>query len=136
RSTRNALGTVSAMSSSTSAGTGLADETTAAQTEPTPGPVRTRGRLRAVFSWATVRTHWLLTVFVAVGVVMRVITLFAYQPGLLNLDSWAYLDNAGPLLPQYLDPIGYPLLILRPLLPLGGIRTVVIVQHLAGLGMG
>ncbi|HEV3357389.1 MAG TPA: hypothetical protein VG247_11395 [Pseudonocardiaceae bacterium] len=131
------------MSSSTSAGTGLADEPTPAETTPTPDPVRPRGRLRTLsmrlrtlFSWATVRRHWLLSVFMLVGVILRIITLLAYQPGLLNLDSWAYLDNAGPLLPQFLDPIGYPLLVLRPLLPLGGIRTVVIVQHLAGIGMG
>ncbi|HEX4226003.1 MAG TPA: hypothetical protein VHZ97_26805 [Pseudonocardiaceae bacterium] len=120
--------------SSTSAATGLVDEPTPA--DVAPGPERPRGRLRALLRWATVRKHWLLSIFVAVGVIMRIVTIFAYQPGLLNLDSWAYLDNAGPLLPQFLDPIGYPLLILRPLLPLGGIRTVVVVQHLAGLGMG
>jgi hypothetical protein len=118
--------------SSSSTATDLAAE----PTTPEAAPPRPRGRLRALFSWATVRRHWLLSIFVAVGVIMRIITVLAYQPGLLNLDSWAYLDNAGPLLPQFLDPIGYPLLILRPLLPLGGIRTVVIVQHLAGLGMG
>jgi hypothetical protein len=100
------------------------------------GSARAPGRLRSVLRLATLRTHWLMTVFVVVGIIMRVVTLQAYQPGLLNLDSWAYLDNAGPLDPQFLDPIGYPLLILRPLLPLGGIHTVVIAQHLAGLGMG
>ena len=110
--------------------------TSPADTPPAPTSQRPPGRLRALFSWAAVRTHWLLAVFVLVGVIMRIITIFAYQPGLLNLDSWAYLDNTGPLLPQFLDPIGYPLLILRPLLPLGGIRTVVVVQHLAGVGMG
>ncbi len=99
-------------------------------------PTSPPGRLRSVFRLATLRTHWLMTILMVVGIIMRVITLQAYQPGLLNLDSWAYLDNAGPLAPQFLDPIGYPLLILRPLLPLGGIHTVVIVQHLAGLGMG
>lgn len=117
--------------SSTDTVTDLAQEPSPADT-----PERPRGRLRALFSWATVRRHWLLSILVAVGVIMRIVTVLAYQPGLLNLDSWAYLDNAGPLLPQFLDPIGYPLLILRPLLPLGGIRTVVIVQHVAGVGMG
>ncbi|HEY4457734.1 MAG TPA: hypothetical protein VGN81_25695 [Pseudonocardiaceae bacterium] len=119
-----------------STATDLAEDPTPADTSPESSPEHPRGRLRALFSWATVRTHWLLTILLVVGVIMRIVTVFAYQPGLLNLDSWAYLDNAGPLLPQFLDPIGYPLLILRPLLPLGGIRTVVIVQHLAGLGMG
>ena len=122
--------------SSTGTATDVAEDPTPAQAVPPSEPVRPGGRLRALFSWATVRTHWLMAILVVVGVIMRVITVFAYQPGLLNLDSWAYLNNAGPLLPQFLDPIGYPLLILRPLLPLGGIRTVVVVQHFAGLGMG
>ncbi|HEX3785429.1 MAG TPA: hypothetical protein VHX38_37740 [Pseudonocardiaceae bacterium] len=127
----------------TLAGAGLADEARdeAAEKRPAQPAVdavsaATPGRLRSLLRLATLRTHWLMTVFVVVGIIMRIITLQAYQPGLLNLDSWAYLDNAGPLNPQFLDPIGYPLLILRPLLPLGGIHTVVIVQHLAGLGIG
>jgi hypothetical protein len=144
RSRPDAVGTVVVMSDArtTLAGPGVvADKATEDGIVAVPsvaGPRRagTPGRLRSVLRPATLRTHWLMAIFVAVGIIMRVITLQAYQPGLLNLDSWGYLDNAGPLLPQFLDPIGYPLLILRPLLPLGGIHTVVVVQHLAGLGMG
>jgi hypothetical protein len=80
------------------------------------------------------RTHWLVLVLLALGTALRVVTTLAYQPALLYIDSYRYLDNLTALDPTQLDPIGYDLL-LRVLLPLGGLRTVVIVQHLAGLGM-
>ncbi|HKN95563.1 MAG TPA: glycosyltransferase, partial [Pseudonocardiaceae bacterium] len=57
-----------------------------------------------------------------------------YQPALLSIDSSRYLVNLGPMDPTQLDPIGYDLL-LRALLPLGGLRTVVLIQHLAGIGL-
>nr|WP_225978171.1 glycosyltransferase family 2 protein [Gandjariella thermophila] len=68
------------------------------------------------------------------GLVLRVLVWLAYQPALLYVDSFHYLANVGPLRPDQLDPIGYDLLVLRPLLA-GGLRLVAAVQHLAGLGM-
>jgi Glycosyl transferase family 2/Dolichyl-phosphate-mannose-protein mannosyltransferase len=65
-----------------------------------------------------------------------VMSWFAYHPAIIYTDSQYYLDNTGPLDPQFLDPIGYPLLILRPLLPLGGVATVAAVQHVVGALMG
>jgi hypothetical protein len=84
---------------------------------------------------ALVRTNWLFSPLLLAGLALRVITWLAYQPALLYNDAYNYLANIGPLNPQYLDPIGYPLFVLRPLVPLGGIALVSAVQHVAGLGM-
>ncbi|HEY1571902.1 MAG TPA: hypothetical protein VGG05_11190 [Pseudonocardiaceae bacterium] len=81
------------------------------------------------------RVHWLFGVFLLVGVGLRVVTWLAYQPAIFYTDAYRYLDNIGPENPQYLDPIGYSLYILKPLVPIGGVGLVVAVQHLAGIGM-
>ncbi|HEX5407269.1 MAG TPA: glycosyltransferase family 2 protein [Pseudonocardiaceae bacterium] len=81
-----------------------------------------------------VRRHWPLLVLLTAGIAVRVITLLAYQPALLYIDSYRYLDNLQRLDPTQLDPIGYDL-VLRALIPLGGLRSVVIVQHAVGVGM-
>src|SRR5207248_4412084 len=92
----------------------------AALVEPAIGPgtptsvIRRRDRLVALL-----RRHRVMAVLVALGFALRVLTWLAYQPALLFTDSQYYLQNVGPLDPQYLDPIGYPLLVLKPLLPLG-----------------
>jgi hypothetical protein len=80
--------------------------------------------------------HWLFLLLFAFGAALRVISWFAYHPALIYTDSQYYLDNTGPLDPQFLDPIGYPLLVLRPLLPLGGVALVAAVQHVVGALMG
>lgn len=82
-----------------------------------------------------VRTNWLFTALLVVGFGLRVIAWLAYQPALIYTDSYYYLDNVGPLAPQFLDPIGYPLFVLKPLIPIGGIALVSAVQHLAGIFM-
>jgi hypothetical protein len=79
--------------------------------------------------------HWLLTVLLVAGTVLRVLTWLAYQPALLYTDSYYYLDNVQPLDPQYLDPIGYPLLVLKPLLAIHGLQLVSAVQQAVGLLM-
>ncbi|HYS35274.1 MAG TPA: hypothetical protein VEO01_06500, partial [Pseudonocardiaceae bacterium] len=79
--------------------------------------------------------NWLVTALLVAGTALRVITWLAYQPALLYTDSYYYLFNVDPLNPQYLDPIGYPLFVLKPLLPIGGLALVSAVQHLAGIGM-
>ncbi len=79
--------------------------------------------------------HWLCTVLLVAGVTLRAVTWLAYQPALIYTDSYSYLYNVQPLNPQYLQPIGYPLFVLKPLLPLGGLALVSAVQHVAGIGM-
>jgi hypothetical protein len=88
------------------------------------------GRLRAFL-----RTHWLFETLLLAGLALRVVTWLAYQPALLYTDSYRYLDNIGPEDPRFLDPIGYSLFVLKPLVAIDGIQLVSIVQHIAGLAM-
>ena len=83
----------------------------------------------------TLRTHWFFAVVFAVAIAGRVLTMIAYQPALLYIDSFSYLKNVGPLYPTGNEPIGYPL-VLKWLLGVGDFQTVVAVQHLLGLAMG
>jgi len=76
------------------------------------------------------RRHWLLTVLLAAGVVLRVLAQVAYRPALLYIDSMKYLFGAYP----GNDPIGYQAVI-KPLLLAGNLDLVVAVQHLLGLAM-
>ncbi len=80
------------------------------------------------------RLHWMLVVLLAIGAGLRVLTVLAYQPAILYIDSFSYLDNLYDLRPDMPRPIGYDL-ILKLLLPFGGLRAVAVVQHLLGLGM-
>ena len=80
------------------------------------------------------RLHWMLLVVPVIGASLRMLTVLAYQPAILYIDSFSYLDNLHDLRPDMLRPIGYDL-ILKLLLPLGGLRAVAVVQHLLGLGI-
>ncbi|MGH3717682.1 MAG: glycosyltransferase [Pseudonocardiaceae bacterium] len=80
------------------------------------------------------RRHWMLLVLLGLGAVLRVLTVLAYQPAILYIDSFGYLDNIHDLRPDGLRPIGYDL-ILNLLLPFGGLRAVAVAQHLLGLGI-
>ncbi|WP_238175372.1 glycosyltransferase [Kribbella pratensis] len=81
------------------------------------------------------RTHWLLAVFLLAGLVLRVLATVAYRPAIIYTDSVQYLTNMGKLSPDQLNPIGYDF-VLGPLVAIGGLTFVVIVQHLAGLLLG
>lgn len=112
-----------------------------AQDAPSPALPPTRARRFAPrlvvgehgFGWL-LRRNWLFAVFLFLGATLRAMAWVAYQPALLYIDSFRYLDNLDALAPNQLDPIGYDL-VLRGLLPLGGLRVVSAVQLLAGLGM-
>jgi hypothetical protein len=80
------------------------------------------------------RRHWLLAVLLLAGIALRVMATLAYRPALLYVDSLRYLKNLHQLRPDDLNPIGYDL-VLRPLLAVGDLRLVVVLQHLAGLGL-
>lgn len=82
-----------------------------------------------------VRRHWLLVVFLTLGVVLRVLATIAYRPAIVYTDSVQYLTNMGKLGPDQLNPIGYDF-VLGPLVWIGGLTFVVIVQHLVGLLLG
>ncbi len=76
----------------------------------------------------------MLLVLLVLGAGLRLLTILAYQPALLFVDSFGYLDNVDQLRPDGLRPIGYEL-ILNVLLPFGDLRFVTVVQHLLGLGI-
>jgi hypothetical protein len=82
--------------------------------------------------WAVtaLRQHWLVSVLLAAGLVLRVLVLIAYRPAILYVDTLKYLYLASP----GADPLGYRLL-LDVVLPLGGLTTVAVIQHLLGLAM-
>ena len=79
--------------------------------------------------------HWLLTALLIGGAVLRLLAEIAYQPVLLYIDSFRYLSDAGQFDPTGIDPVGYELLLLGPLLLVGNLWLVAVVQHLLGLGL-
>ena len=83
------------------------------------------------------RRHWLLALLIAGGLVLRVITQFAYEPALLFIDSKKYIYGTDFSLGAWgsFDPIGYTLLMLKPVLMVGNLGLVAVIQHVLGLGM-
>src|SRR5262249_4400573 len=79
---------------------------------------------------ALAREHWLLTVLLAAGLVLRVLTQVAYRPALYYIDSMKYLFGAYP----GNDPPGYQELI-RPVLAVANPSFLAAVQHVLGLAM-
>src|SRR5439155_318563 len=62
--------------------------------------------------------------------------LVAWRPAIFYIDSVAsYLLPLPTLDPTGQDPIGYDFLVLWPVLRLGNVETVAVLQHLMGLGM-
>jgi len=103
------------------------------------GSTVTGSRLdRAIWGAAeALRRHWLLALLIAAGLVLRMISQFAYEPALLFFDSKKYLfgtDFGASAWGSY-DPIGYTLLMLKPVLMFGDLGLVVLLQHVLGLGM-
>src|SRR5215207_6378954 len=87
--------------------------------------------------WVAARRHWVFLVVLAAGVLLRVVTQIAYRPALLYIDSYRYLGNLHDLDPaQTSQPLGYVLLLLRPVLAAANLAVVAAVHHLIGLGMG
>jgi hypothetical protein len=90
--------------------------------------------------WRTVdalRRHWVLALLLSGGLLLRVSTQVAYQPALLFFDSKKYLfgtDFNSSAWGSY-DPIGYTLLVIKPLLVIGDLGLVTLLQHVLGLGM-
>lgn len=83
--------------------------------------------------------NWLLVAFLILGAALRVITSIAYQPAILYIDSFAYLNNLSTLPLNNLHPVGYELILL-PLIAIGkpfgiSLALTAAVQHLVGLGL-
>src|SRR5215468_12030924 len=76
------------------------------------------------------REHWLLTVLLAAGLVLRVLAQVAYRPALFYIDSMKYLFGAYP----GNDPPGYQILI-KPVLDIADPTLIAALQHVLGLAM-
>lgn len=110
--------------------------TAAGDAAPAPGPPGPgAGRHARLRRWARhapalARQHWLFTMLLTAGLVLRVLAQIAYRPALLYIDSTKYLLGAYP----GDDPPGYQLA-LKPVTALGGLGLIPVIQHLLGLGM-
>ena len=98
-----------------------------------PGP--DAGRLARLRLWArrtpaVARQHWVFTLLLALGLVLRILTQITYRPALLYTDSTKYLLGAYP----GGDPPGY-LVAIKPLVALFNLSAIAAIQHLLGLGM-
>jgi hypothetical protein len=120
----------------------VAEQAPVSRSWPTGSPAEntaTGSRLdRAIWGAADVlRRHWVLALLIAAGLVLRVVTQFAYEPALLFIDSKKYLFGTDFNLSAWgsYDPIGYTLLMLKPVLMVGNLGLVALLQHLLGLGM-
>jgi hypothetical protein len=76
------------------------------------------------------RHHWLLTLLLVAGLVLRILTQIAYRPVIFYIDSIKYLFGAY----AGNDPPGYQL-VLKSFLAIANLDMVAVVQHLLGLGM-
>jgi 4-amino-4-deoxy-L-arabinose transferase-like glycosyltransferase len=94
--------------------------------------VRTDPRLR-VAAVTGLRRHWAFAALCCVGLALRIITIFAYEPAIFAItDSYWYLQRSENLSPEALRPVGYSAFL--KLLPLGlGLGVVTFVQHVLGL---
>lgn len=77
------------------------------------------------------RRHWVISALLLAGLALRLLSLIAYRPALLYIDTLKYLYNAWP----GTDPLGYKG-VLKAILLVGNLETVAAIQHLVGLAMG
>ena len=111
----------------------------ASQIAADTGPVAAGSRLDRVI-WAAmdlVRRHWLFGLLLAAGLMLRVVAQVGYEPALLFIDSKKYIfgtdfnnTNWGSF-----DPLGYTLLVLRPVLMFADLAWVALLQHVIGMAM-
>ncbi|HEV2536660.1 MAG TPA: hypothetical protein VGU21_04020, partial [Streptosporangiaceae bacterium] len=103
-------------------------------------PVMAGSRMDRIM-WATLgfaRRHWLFCLVLAGGLMLRAIAQIGYEPALLFIDSKKYIfgtDYVNTIWGSF-DPLGYTLLVLRPVLLFGGnLAFVAVVQHGLGIAM-
>jgi hypothetical protein len=91
--------------------------------------------------WAAVtgalRRNWTLALMLAAGLVLRALAQIGYQPALLFIDSKKYIfgtDLTATVWGSF-DPIGYTLVLLRPVLLFANLGFVALLQHVLGLAM-
>jgi hypothetical protein len=90
--------------------------------------------------WAAmdvVRRHWLFGLLLAAGLVLRVIAQVGYEPALLFIDSKKYIFGTDFNTTDWgsSPPLGYTLLVLRPVLMFADLAFVALLQHVRGMAM-
>jgi hypothetical protein len=111
------------------AGQGGADE----------APVAVESRLDRVI-WAVmgiVRRHWVFGLLLAGGLVLRAVAQLGYEPALLFIDSKKYIFGIDFNNTKWgsFDPLGYTLLVLRPVLMVADLAFAALLQHVLGVAM-
>ncbi len=76
------------------------------------------------------RVHWLASILIALGIVLRALAQMAYHPAIIYIDTLKYLYDAWP----GSDPVGYKVP-LKAILLVGDLGTVEVVQHLLGVAI-
>jgi hypothetical protein len=84
---------------------------------------------------AAARQHSVFALLLAAGLVLRVAAQIGYQPALLYIDSKKYLFGTEVRSWGAFDPLGYLLLVLRPVLWFGNLAVVALVQHVLGIAL-
>jgi hypothetical protein len=79
--------------------------------------------------------HWVFALLLAAGLVLRVAAQIGYQPALLYIDSKKYLFGTEVKFWGAFDPLGYLLLVLRPVLWFGNLAVVALLQHVLGIAL-
>jgi hypothetical protein len=79
--------------------------------------------------------HWPFGSLLLAGLGLRIAAQLAYQPALLYIDSKKYLF--GTQVPSWgaFDPLGYTLLVLRPMLTFTSLASVALLQHALGIAI-
>jgi hypothetical protein len=83
------------------------------------------------------RRHWVLALLIFAGIVLRALAQIGYEPALLFIDSKKYIFGTTADYNAWgsYDPIGYTLIMLRPVLMLADLAFVALLQHLLGIAM-
>ncbi len=76
------------------------------------------------------RVHWLASILIAGGIVLRALAQMAYHPAIIYIDTLKYLYDSWP----GSDPVGYKIP-LKLILLVGDLGTVEVVQHILGIAI-
>src|ERR1700721_2014732 len=110
----------------------VAQEPAVSTSWPASGTVTSSRLDRAIWGAGDVlRRHWVLALLIAGGLLLRVVTQFAYEPALLFIDSKKYLNGTDFSLGAWgsFDPIGYTLLVLKPVQMFTNLGFVALLPH-------
>ena len=117
------------------------DEGRGAEVRANPPAAASRFDRAAWAAIALLRRHWVFVLLLAGGVLLRVTAQLGYQPALLFIDSRKYILGATYQKDTHsyswgaFDPLGYTVLVLRPVMIFANLAVVAALQHLAGLAM-